>query len=130
MSILYLYIPSISSHINNLEIFLNLRNTKLNIICISESTLSQKIPQATNIQLPGYNIEHTPTTSTAFRALIYISENLSCRSRKDLQIYSSKELESVFIELLILNKWSYMIGTVYKHPPMKHFKFNELMRNL
>ena len=36
----------------------------------------------------------------------------------------------MFIELLIPNKQSYIIGTVYKHPPMQHFKFNELMRNL
>ena len=46
------------------------------------------------------------------------------------KIYSSKELESIFIELLIPNKQNYIIRTVYKHPPMQHFKFNELMRNL
>ena len=52
------------------------------------------------------------------------------KPRKDLQIYSSKELESIFIGLLISNKQSCIIRTVYKHPPMQHFKFNELMRNL
>ena len=71
-----------------------------------------------------------PTASAAEGALMYISENLSYKLRKDLQIYSSKELESIFIELLIPNKQNYIIGTVYKHPPMHHFKFNELMRNL
>ena len=82
------------------------------------------------MQLPGYNIEHTPAVSAVSGALMYISENLSYKPRKGLQIYSSKELELMFIELLIPNKQSYVIGTVYKHPPMQHFKFNELMRNL
>ena len=55
LSISYLNISSISSCIDNLKILLNL-NTKFDITCISESTLPQKLPQATNIQLPGYNI--------------------------------------------------------------------------
>ena len=44
-------------------------------------------------------------------ALLYISENLlqAKKPRKDLPI-SSKELESIFIELLISNKQNYIIG--------------------
>ena len=47
-----------------------------------------------------------------------------------IYIHSSKDLESKFIELLIPNKQNYIIGTAYKNPPMHHFKFNELMKNL
>ena len=61
---------------------------------------------------------------------MYILENFSYTSKIGLQIYSSKELESIFIELLIPNKQNHIIETVYKHPLMQHFKFNELMRNL
>ena len=86
LSILHLNISSISSQINDLKIFLNLLNTTFEIICISESRFSQKLPQATNIQLPGYNIEHTPTLSAAGGPLMYISENLSHKPRNDLQI--------------------------------------------
>ena len=57
LSILHLNISSISSHINDLKMFINLLNTKFDIICIPESRLSQKPPQPTNIHLPGYNIE-------------------------------------------------------------------------
>ena len=35
-----------------------------------------------------------------------------------------KELESVLIEVMIPNKQSCILGTIYKHPSMKHFKFN------
>ena len=50
---------------SNLKIFLNLLNTQLDIICICESKLLQKLPQTTNIQLSGYNTEHTLTTLAA-----------------------------------------------------------------
>ena len=59
LSIIHLNISSISSHINDLRNFLNLINQKIDIICISESRISTKNPQTTNIDLPGYNIEKT-----------------------------------------------------------------------
>ena len=57
LSILHLNISSISAHINDLRNFLNLVDQKIDIICISESRISIKNPQTTNIDLPGYNIE-------------------------------------------------------------------------
>ena len=56
---------------------------------------------------------------------MYISQKLSNMPSKDLQLYSTTEIESVFIERLIPNKQNYSIGTVYKHPSMKHFKFKD-----
>ena len=61
LSILHLNISSISAHINDLRNFFNLVNQKINIICISESRISTKNPQTTNIDLLGYNNEQTPT---------------------------------------------------------------------
>ena len=74
-------------------------------------------------------MEQTPTEPSAGGPLIYISENLSYKSRKDLQIYFPKELESTFVELLIPNRESNLIGVVYKHPSMKHHKFNNDFMN-
>ena len=42
----------------------------------------------------------------------------------DLQIYNPKHLESTFIEILLPYKSNFIIGTVYKHPPMKPYSFN------
>ena len=128
---LHLNISSLSCHINDLVNFLALLNTKFNAICITETRLPHKNLRTTNIELPGYNIEQTPPESSAGGALIYISQNLSYKRRTDLQICCSKELESVFIEVMIPNKQSYILGTIYKHPSMKHFKFNnEYMEEL
>ena len=130
-SLLHLNISSLSCHINDLVNFLALLNTKFDVICITETRLSHKNPITTNIELPGYNIEQTPTESSAGGTLIYISQNLSYKRRTDLQICCSKELESVFIEVMVPNKQSYILGTIYKHPSMKHFKFNnEYMEEL
>ena len=98
---------------------------------MTETSLPHKNPITTNTELPGYNIEQTATESSAGGTLIHISENLSYKRRTDLQICCSKELESVFIEVMILNEQSYILGTIYKHPSVKHFKFNnEYMQEL
>ena len=74
LSILHLNISSISSHIDDLRTFLNLAHHKFDIICISESRISLKHPQTTNINLPGFNMEQTPTESSAGRTLIYVEK--------------------------------------------------------
>ena len=61
--------------------------------------------------------------------MIYTSQILSYKPRKDLQIYCPKELEYTYIELLIPKKQSHLIGVVYKHPSMKHDKFNNNFMN-
>ena len=129
MSILHFNISSISAHTDDLRTFLNLANHKFDIIRISESRISVKHPQATIIDLPGFNMEQTPTESSAGETLIYNSQNLSYKPRKDLRIYCPKELESTFIELLIPNRQSHLIGVVYKHPSMKDYKFNNDLMN-
>ena len=40
-------------------------------------------------------------------------------------MHSPEELESVFIALLIPSKSSLILGTIYKHPSIQHFKFNK-----
>ena len=69
LSILHVNISSISVHINNLRNCLNLVNQKIDIICISESRISTKNLQTTNIELPGYNIEHKPILNTLLEGL-------------------------------------------------------------
>ena len=62
---------------------------------------------------------------------IYISQNLLYKRRIDLQICCPKELESVFIEVMVPNKQSYILGTIYRHLSMNHVKFdNKYMEEL
>ena len=59
--ILNLNISSLSSHIDDIKIFLSLLTAKVDILCISESRLSQNNPVTTNLHIPVYTFEHTPT---------------------------------------------------------------------
>ena len=61
--------------------------------------------------------------------MIYISQSLLYKPWKYIHIYYAKELESVFIELLISNKKKRLVGVIYKHPTMKHHKFNNYFMN-
>ena len=93
-------------------------------ICISKSRLSKNNPMTTNLDNPGYTFKHIPTESSAEGTLIYISNDISYVLQNDLQIYSPKELELIFIEIIIPNKPSSILGTIYKHPSMKLYKFS------
>ena len=72
LPILHLNISSISAHIDDFRTFINRVNHKFDILCISKSRIFTKHPQTTNIDLPGVNIEQTPTESSAGGPLICI----------------------------------------------------------
>ena len=121
--ILDLNISSLSSHIDNLKFLLSLLTAKVDILCISGSRISQKNLATINLDILGYNIEHTPTESSAGGTLMYISKDISYVLR-DLRICSPRELESMFIEITIPNKPSSLLSTIYKDTSMKPYKFN------
>ena len=90
---MHLNIASLPYHYDELNSFL--ANCKINFdaIAISESKLQKSQPPKTNITLPGYRIEHTPTESSKGGALIYINNNLKYKLRNDLKIYKKMNLD-------------------------------------
>ena len=58
--------------------------------------------------------------------LVYISNTLAFKPRLDLSLslYSSKLLESVFAEIVNLNKPNLLVGVIYRHPCMSLKSFN------
>ena len=87
LSILHLNISSFSAHTDDLRAFLSLVNHKFDI-CISESRISTKHSRTTNIDLPGFTIDETPTESSAGGTLIYISQNLSYKNLERISKYT------------------------------------------
>ena len=94
LAVLHLNISSLSSHINELKLLLSSFNLNFDIICITESRITKSNLPTSNIHIPYYNIEQTPTESSVGGTLIYISQKLSYKNRPDLQIYHPKHLES------------------------------------
>ena len=68
----------------------------------------------------GHNIEHAPTESSNGGTLLYIKQGINYKLRKDLQIYKSKELES----LSGMPRNNMIIGSIYRHPSVELSEFN------
>ena len=79
LAVLHLNISLLSSHINELKLLLSSLN--FDIICITESIITKSNLPTSNIHIPGYNTEQTPTESSAGGTLIYISQKLSYKKQ-------------------------------------------------
>ena len=82
---------------------------------ISESRLQKNKQQITNISLPNYEYEHTPTESSKGGTLLYLDKNLKYKLRKDLNIYHKGMTESTFLEVINKNEKNMVPGCIYKH---------------
>ena len=57
--------------------------------------------------------------------LIYIRNHLSYKTKNDLKIYKSFELESTFIEICNTKKTNIIIGCIFKYPSMNINEFSD-----
>ena len=127
-SYFHLNISSLQYHIDDLKLLLSQMNIEFDVIGITESRLQNNQPK-TNIEIPGYCYEHTPTKASKGGALLYISKNVNYKPRKDLTIIKDKELESIFIEIVIPQKKNIIVGCIYRHPCMDPHEFNNIYLN-
>ena len=70
-----------------------------------------------------YSYEYTPTESSKGGTLLYIDQNLRYRSKSDLTLYKSKEIESSFIEIIEPKKKDTIVGCIYRHPNVSMGEF-------
>ena len=95
MTFLHLNISSLRYYIDEFTELLSDLQINFKIIGITESRLKTKRDPMNHINIPGYSTEHTPTKSNKGGALLYISKDLTDKSRNDLKLYKYKNLESV-----------------------------------
>ena len=123
-SILHINIHSIQRHIEELRVVLDAIDYLFDVIAISESKLKGE-PQV-DISIPGF---HSPyckyTESEKGGTILYVSDKLNFKPRKDLEIYVSKELESSFIEIVNQKASNDIVGVIYRHPIMNTTDFIE-----
>ena len=125
-NLLHLNISSLSYNFEHLYDMLNQIDMKFQIIGITECKIRHLDNCKNNIELPDYTIEYTPSKSEKGGALLYLSNSLNYKVRKDLLILKDKELESVFIEILNdKSKTNTIVGCIYKHPKMNISEFLE-----
>ena len=95
LSVIHLSISSLPLHINELKLFLNFFKVKFDIISISESRITKSNTLTTNIDTPGYNIEHTPTESKAGGCLLYFPQKIPYKLQDDLNVTAHNNLNQV-----------------------------------
>ena len=77
-----------------------------------------------DISINGYqNHISNPTESTKGGVLIYVKSGINFKPRNDLNVYKSKELESLFIEIINKKESNDIIGVIYRHPSMNGTDF-------
>ena len=121
---MHLNISSLQYHSDERSDLIDKSEAKFSVIGITESRLKKDIAPLNNINLHNYNIQHTPTESNKGGSLLYISTDLSYKTRNDLKMYKSKELESVFIEIINKKGQNTIVGCIYKHHKLATDKFD------
>ena len=119
---LHLNISSLSYHCDDLSSLINNLKVKQKIFGISESRI-KKTPPLSSIDLTNYAHEQTPTESSKGGTLLHISEELNDKTRKVLQMYKAKKLESNFIEITNKKRKNLIVGFIYKYPTVNNQDF-------
>ena len=119
-------ISSLSYNFDQLHTLLSEINISFDVIGITETRLKKQTLRTTNIDINGYNLEHTPTEASCGGSLLYVKNKLNYISRKDLNIYKKNELESTFIEILTSSGKNIIVGCRYRHPCMHPSEFNDI----
>ena len=116
---------SLSKNIDDFEHLIQSTKTHFNIIAVSESRITKNKLPPIYISISNYSCEFCPTEANAAGTLIYIRNHLSYKTRNDLKIYKSFELESTLIEICNTKKANIIIGCIYKHSNMNINEFND-----
>ena len=121
---------SLSKNIDNFEHLIQSTKTDFDIIAVFESKVNKNKLPPIDINIPNYSYEFCPMEANAGGTLIYVRNHLSYKTRNDLKIYKTFELESTFFEICNPKKANIIIGCIYKHPNMNINAFNELFDQL
>ena len=119
---------SLSKIIDAFEHLIQSTKTDLDIIAVSESSITKNKFLQFEISIPNYSYNFCATKANTGG----IRNHLSNKTWNDLKIYKSSELESKLIEICYPKKTNIIMGCIYKHPNMdineyKYDYLNELL---
>ena len=90
-------------HKDDLDTLLDTLKLEFDIIALSETKLTKGTNPISDVLLPKYHEPvSTPTEASKGGTLLYISDKLDYKPRKDLELYKAKQIESTFVEILVL----------------------------
>ena len=89
-SAFHLNISSLTKHFDELQTLLSLLDVNFSVIGITETKFLKNTQPSVNFSLENYSTEHTPTELAAGGAILYISNHLTYKPRKDQTKYVQK----------------------------------------
>ena len=105
-----------TAHIDVLRLISRL-DFDFDIIGLSEHRILKGVSPTNNISLNGYSeLIFEPIETKCGGTGIFVKDNLDCNQRKDLQIISSGNIESTFVEIIVPNEKNLLIVCLYRHP--------------
>ena len=122
----HMNISSLTYNFDQLHTLLIEINISFDVIRITETRFKKKTLKTTNIDINGYNLEHTPTETFCGGTLLYVKIKPNYISRKDLKTYKKNELMSTFIEILTSSGKSIIVKCICRHPCMHPWEFNDI----
>ena len=87
-------------------------NISFDVIGITDTRLKKQTPRTTNIDINGYNLEHTPWEVSCGWTLLYVKNKLNYINWKDLNIFKKNELDSTFMEILTSSGKNIIVGCI------------------
>ena len=98
----HLNLASLGLHKEELVTSLSLLEFEFDMIAVSETKIKVGTDPSYDLSLTGYKHYQTPTECDKGGVIIYVKNNIDVKRRTDLEekMYKSRELESVFLEII------------------------------
>ena len=127
LSILSFNIRSLSKHIDEFKLLIDLLPIKFSIICLQETWAKGENAENfdSKFQINGYNCYHVPrgNDKRGGGLCIYTRNCLDIKERPDLEL-SNLDIEAQFLEIVMKKSKNILIGNLYRPPSGKVGVFN------
>ena len=117
LSVLYINIVSINSKMTDLLHFLSKFDKKPDLICLSETKITEKVNTNYNPHLDGYTFEKIKSKTHAGGVGIFYRNSLNCTMRSDLNCSIQGLFEMLWFDVSCSeqNNQKTTVGIIYRH---------------
>ena len=112
---IHINIASLSLHIDDLKMLLDLLDHPWNVIGVSETKLREEHDPLINIKIDGYDFIQTSTKSFFGGVGLFVKNGIDYKIREDLNKSIYNVTESVFIEIKHNSNKNLLVGCIYRH---------------
>ena len=114
-SMVHINVASLSLHIDDLKMFLELLDHPWDIIGVSETKSKEECDPLINISIAGYDFIQTATKYFFGGVGLFVKNGIEYKVREDLNISIHNVSESIFVEIKDKSNKKLLVGCIYRH---------------